>query len=157
MLSTLPAYAELHCRSNFSFLSGASHPEELIGRAQALRYEALALTDECSFAGSVRAHVEAERLGMRCLVGVEMRLGEPGDGEPRLVLLAESRRGYGNLVRWVTLARRRAAKGEYLAQRSEWRCTTRESHSAQEKDECDYEYQVWETCLLDSRRSGEIS
>ena len=45
----------------------------------------------------------------------------------------------------------------YLAQRSEWRCTTRESHSAQEKDECDYEYQVWETCLLDSRRSGEIS
>ncbi|MFN9746788.1 MAG: PHP domain-containing protein, partial [Betaproteobacteria bacterium] len=58
----LPAYAELHCRSNFSFLSGASHPEELVARAQALGYGALALTDECSLAGVVRAHAEAERL-----------------------------------------------------------------------------------------------
>ena len=61
----LPGYAELHCRSNFSFLSGASQPEELIERAQALRYAALAITDECSVAGIVRAHVEAERLIFR--------------------------------------------------------------------------------------------
>ncbi|MBE0622710.1 MAG: PHP domain-containing protein, partial [Burkholderiales bacterium] len=52
----LPAYAELHCLSNFSFLRGASHPEELVVRAQQLGYSALALTDECSFAGVVRAH-----------------------------------------------------------------------------------------------------
>ena len=53
----LPGYAELHCRSNFSFLRGASHPEELVGRAHALGYAALAITDECSLAGVVRAHV----------------------------------------------------------------------------------------------------
>jgi error-prone DNA polymerase len=70
----LPAYAELRCRSNFSFLTGASHPEELIAQAQALRYQALALTDECSFAGVVRAHLEAQRLGMRLILGTEMQL-----------------------------------------------------------------------------------
>src|SRR4051812_128910 len=53
----LPGYAELHCLSNFSFLRGASHPEELVEQAAALGYSALALTDECSFAGVVRAHV----------------------------------------------------------------------------------------------------
>ncbi len=70
----LPGYAELRCRSNFSFLNGASHPEELVAHAQALRYEALAITDECSLAGVVRAHLEAERLGMRLLIGTEMLL-----------------------------------------------------------------------------------
>ncbi|MCZ8112905.1 MAG: error-prone DNA polymerase [Betaproteobacteria bacterium] len=189
----LPAYAELHCRSNFSFLSGASHPEELVARAQALGYGALALTDECSLAGAVRAHAEAERLKMRLIVGCEMQLSGPASAptpappaatpaaapagaapvpgplaidaaqaavqavvaaaarqvaadraraaaaappppepppladaaaaqrqaEPRLVLLAQSRRGYGNLVQWITLARRRAAKGQYLAHRAD--------------------------------------
>ncbi len=92
----------------------------MIARAQALRYSALAITDECSLAGVVRAHVEAERLKMPLIVGAEMRLGGGAEaGEPRLVLLAESRRGYANLVHWVTLARRRAAKGEYLALRSD--------------------------------------
>jgi len=57
----LPAYAELHCRSNFSFLTGASHPEELVARAHELGYTALAITDECSFAGVVRAHGEARQ------------------------------------------------------------------------------------------------
>jgi error-prone DNA polymerase len=135
--SALPAYAELHCRSNFSFLSGASHPEELIARAQALRYAAMALTDECSLAGAVRAHVEAERLKFPLLIGCEMQLSlaEPPPAvdlagavagampartaEPRLLLLAQSRRGYGNLVRWITLARQRAAKGSYLALRGD--------------------------------------
>ena len=59
----LPGYAELHCRSNFSFLTGASHPEELVERAAALGYAALAITDECSLAGVVRAHVEAREAG----------------------------------------------------------------------------------------------
>ena len=120
----LPGYAELHCRSNFSFLSGASHPEELVVRAHALGYAALALTDECSVAGVVRGHAEAKRLGLHYIVGAEMKLARaappeqaPGAGgaAPRLVLLAMSRRGYGHLAHWITVARRRAAKGEYLA------------------------------------------
>src|SRR5690606_30086534 len=55
----LPAYAELQCRSNHSFLDGASHPEELVARARELGYTALAITDECSVAGVVKAHVAA--------------------------------------------------------------------------------------------------
>lgn len=113
----LPLYAELHCRSNFSFLTGASHPEELVERAQALGYSALAITDECSVAGVVRAHAEAERCKLHLIVGSEMRLTLPDSGTPhaRLVLLAQTRRGYGNLSHWITVARRRADKGRYLA------------------------------------------
>ena len=128
----IPGYAELVCRSNFSFLTGASHPEELIARAQALRYTALAMTDECSLAGVVRAHVEARRLRFPLIVGTTMALAmaapdaaapanaTPANAEtvptgPRLALLAQSRRGYGNLAQWVTVARRRAPKGQYLA------------------------------------------
>ncbi|MFM7533144.1 MAG: PHP domain-containing protein, partial [Rubrivivax sp.] len=85
----LPAYAELHCRSNFSFLVGASHPEELVARARALGYTALALTDECSLAGVVRAHGEARRQGLHLIIGAEMRLA---GGGAHLVLLAQSRR-----------------------------------------------------------------
>ncbi len=118
----LPGYAELHCRSNFSFLTGASHPAELVERAKALRYAALAITDECSLSGVVRAHVAAREAGLHLIIGSEMQLTLPslagsGPGLPhaRLVLLAQTRRGYGNLSHWITLARRRAAKGEYLA------------------------------------------
>ena len=137
--AALPAYAELHCRSNCSFLTGASHPEELVERAQALGYSALALTDECSLGGVVRAHAEAERLHLRLIVGAEIGLSAPAQkgratrvaggvgsasavaspAEPRLVLLAQSRRGYGNLAQWITIARRRSPKGEYLALRSD--------------------------------------
>jgi error-prone DNA polymerase len=214
MSTALPGYAELHCRSNFTFLTGASHPEELVARAHALRYAALAITDECSLAGVVRAHAEAKRLGLHLVIGAEMRLaraakasaGGPMNGPmnlsmtgpanglsaivapgtrihtpvvpapsppstpcapsppasapppprpaakarrktapevsaataavaaaatptapggiappaaeapgPHLVLLAQTRRGYGNLSQWITVARRRAGKGEYLA------------------------------------------
>ena len=127
----LPGYAELHCRSNFSFLTGASQPDELVRRAQALGYAALAITDECSLAGVVRAHEEAVKLGLPLIVGAEMRLSPPpqagargsGPAEPaapsgvgaRLLLHAQSRRGYGNLAQWVTVARRRAAKGQPAA------------------------------------------
>ena len=122
----LPAYAELHCRSNFSFLTGASHPEELVERAITLGYAALALTDECSLAGVVRAHVAARDQPLHLIVGAEMRLSPQDDthddpaGEPlRLVLLAQDRRGYGNLSQWITVARRRAVKGRYLAHASD--------------------------------------
>jgi error-prone DNA polymerase len=114
----LPRYAELHCKSNFSFLTGASHPEELVERAAELGYGALALTDECSLAGVVRAHAEAKaQKRLHLIIGSEMRLVQAGSGEAhaRLVLLAMNRRGYGNLSHWVTVARRRAEKGTYLA------------------------------------------
>ncbi len=119
----LPGYAELHCRSNFSFLTGASHPAELVQRAKSLRYAALAITDECSLAGVVRAHVAAREAGLHLVIGSEMRLtlptatgsGTGGTPHARLVLLAQTRRGYGNLSHWITVARRRAAKGTYLA------------------------------------------
>ncbi len=105
----LPDYAELHCLSNFSFLRGASHPHELVARAKALGYTALALTDEASFAGSVRAHLAAKEAGLKLIHGTEMRLA---DGM-HLVFLACNREGYGNLAALVTLARRRADKGCY--------------------------------------------
>ena len=114
----LPGYAELHCRTNFSFLTGASQPEELAARAHALGYAALAVTDECSLGGVVRAHDQAKRLGLHFIVGAEMKLSraaEPASAGPRLVLLAMSRRGYGNLSQWITVARRRAPKGQYQA------------------------------------------
>jgi error-prone DNA polymerase len=113
----LPRYAELHCKSNFSFLTGASHPEELVERAAALGYGALAITDECSLAGVVRAHLEAKTQQLHLVIGSEIRLTLPGSGAPhaRLVLLAETRRGYGNLSHWITVARRRAEKGAYVA------------------------------------------
>ncbi|MEP6657967.1 MAG: PHP domain-containing protein, partial [Betaproteobacteria bacterium] len=107
--SLLPAYAELHCLSNFSFLRGASHPEELVERARALGYHALALTDECSVAGVVRGHVAAKECGLKLLIGSELRLA---DGE-RLVLLATNRESYGNLTQLITCGRRQAPKGEY--------------------------------------------
>ena len=114
---SLPSYAELHCRSNFSFLCGASHPEELVERAIDLGYSALAITDECSLAGVVRAHLEAKELGLHLIIGSEIRLTLPHSDAPhaRLVLLAQTRRGYGNLSQWITVARRRSPKGEYLA------------------------------------------
>ena len=126
---SLPRYAELHCRSNFSFLSGASHPEELVGRAHDLGYAALAITDECSLAGVVRAHAEAKERELPLIIGSEFRLTLPpqeekkpaktktpaGPPHARLITLAQTRRGYGNLSHWITVARRRAAKGEYLA------------------------------------------
>ncbi|MDT3707838.1 MAG: error-prone DNA polymerase [Thiobacillus sp.] len=103
------AYAELHCLSNFTFLRGASHPEELVARAHELGYTALALTDECSFAGIVRAHVAAKECGLKLIVGSEIRLVEG----PHVVLLATDRAGYGKLSAIITHGRRSAAKGNY--------------------------------------------
>jgi error-prone DNA polymerase len=109
-----PDYAELHCLSNFTFLRGASHPEELVARAHALGYAALALTDECSLAGAVRAHVAARDAGLELIVGSEFALE---DG-PRLVLLATDRAGYGRLSQCITTARRAADKGRYRLARA---------------------------------------
>ncbi len=114
-MSSLPAYAELHCLSNFSFLRGASHAEELVARAVQLGYAALAITDECSFAGSVRAHLAARGTALQLIHGTELQLA----CGMKLVLLAQNRAGYGNLSALVTLGRRRAAKGSYQLTRND--------------------------------------
>ena len=111
--SMLPAYAELHCLSNFSFLRGASHPEELVLRAQALGYVALAITDECSYSGIVRAHLAAKDAGFPLVIGSEVTLI---DGL-KLVLLATDRVSYGNLSQLITRGRRSAIKGSYALSR----------------------------------------
>ena len=114
-MSSLPAYAELHCLSNFSFLRGASHADELVARAVRLGYTALAITDECSFAGSVRAHLAARGTPLQLIHGTELQLA----CGMKLVLLAQNRAGYGNLSALVTLGRRRAEKGSYHLTRND--------------------------------------
>ena len=101
-------YAELHAISNYSFLQGASHPHELVERAAALGYQAIAITAECSFAGIVKAHEAAKKHNIKLIVGAQFQLTEG-----LFVLLAPNRRAYGQLSALITLARRRAEKGHY--------------------------------------------
>jgi error-prone DNA polymerase len=101
-------YAELHCKTNFSFLEGASHAEELAEQAAALGYAALAVTDRNSLAGVVRAHIAAKDSGLKLVVGAEIT---PADAPP-LVLWTTDRKAYGRLSRLITTGRRRAPKGE---------------------------------------------
>ena len=102
------SYAELHCKTNYSFLEGASHPDELVQRAGDLDYAALAITDCNSLAGVVRAHVAAKAIGLPLLIGAEIT---PVDARP-VVLLAMDRAGYGRLSTLITLGRRHAPKGQ---------------------------------------------
>jgi error-prone DNA polymerase len=111
----LPRYAELHCLSNFTFLRGASHPHELIEQADALGYGALAITDECSVAGVVRAHMAAKNRPLKLIVGAEFRL----KCGIKLVALARDRRSYGGLCRLITRGRRAADKGQYSLTRAD--------------------------------------
>ncbi|KAB2844391.1 MAG: PHP domain-containing protein, partial [Burkholderiales bacterium] len=113
--AVLPAYAELHCLSSFTFLRGASLPEELVARARALEYAALAITDECSLAGVVRAHEAAKEAGLPLILGSEIALA---DG-PRLTLLATDRDSYGDLAELITRGRRQAEKGSYVLSRAD--------------------------------------
>ncbi|MFT4243118.1 MAG: error-prone DNA polymerase [Acidovorax sp.] len=109
MTAALPPYAELHCLSHFSFQRGASHPHELVERAAQLGYTALALTDECSVAGVVRAHEAArQHPGLQLIVGSEFRWGAL-----RLVALARDAEGWGGLCEFITAARAAAPKGQY--------------------------------------------
>ncbi|PLW83861.1 error-prone DNA polymerase [Kineobactrum sediminis] len=102
-------YAELHTLTCYSFLRGASHPHELVERAAALGYAALAITDECSLAGVVKAHMAAKEQGLPLIIGSELNLVEG----IRLVALVPSRAAYSELSGLITLARRRSPKGEY--------------------------------------------
>lgn len=117
----LPAYAELFCRSNFSFLHGASHAEELVERAVKLGYRGLAITDECSLAGAPRMHVAAQAAGLPLIIGSYFEVTpdeappghDPGPGAFGLVLLAQNREGYGNLSELISWRRMAAPKGTY--------------------------------------------
>jgi error-prone DNA polymerase len=102
-------YAELQCLSNFTFLHGASHPEELVNRAFELGYEGLCLADECSLAGVVRAHVAARANGLQLLIGSQFHTL---DGY-HFLTIAPDRLAYGELASLITLARRRSTKGQY--------------------------------------------
>jgi error-prone DNA polymerase len=94
-----PSYAELHCLTNFTFLRGASHPEELVERAARLGYSALAITDECSLAGVVRAHAAAKAHGLKLIVGAEVLFAAPSPSPPAL-----SRKGRGASLRLIPLS-----------------------------------------------------
>ncbi|RQR55515.1 error-prone DNA polymerase [Burkholderia sp. Bp9140] len=119
--SWLPDYVELFCRSNFSFLHGASHAEELVERAFELGYRGIAITDECSLAGAPRMHVAAKAKGLPLVIGSyfevtpdEVAPGhDPGPGAFGLVLLAQNREGYGNLSELISWRRMAAPKGTY--------------------------------------------
>lgn len=154
-------YAELFCQSNFSFLTGASHPEELIQRAHFLDYQALAITDECSVAGIVRAYSEQQKhdLDIKLIVGSYFVFGEnqqPEDdatsqGKLELVLLCPNRDAYSELCRIITNARRRSPKGEY--QLEEWDLKTckyclviwlpQENKSDHNQSHINQEWAVW--------------
>ncbi|MEO5962296.1 MAG: error-prone DNA polymerase [Thermomonas sp.] len=105
-----PAYAELHCLSAFSFQRGASTATELFQRASALGYAALAITDECSLAGIVRAHEAAKKTDVCLIVGAEFQIHEG----PKVVLLCADQPAYEVLCQLITVSRRRAKKGSYL-------------------------------------------
>src|SRR5271155_2691931 len=103
-----PRYAELRCKTNFSFLGGASHAEELVVRAVELGHAALAITDLNTLAGIVRAHVAAKAASLKLLIGAEIT---PEDA-PAVLLYAPDLRAYGRLSRLITRGRRAAPKGE---------------------------------------------
>jgi error-prone DNA polymerase len=116
-------YAELLCVSNFSFQYGASHPRELFERAHEVGYSALAITDECSLAGIVRAHEAAEVTGIPLIIGSQFRFDE-GD---RVALLAPTQEAYTQLCELISKARRRSEKGRYSLSRTDFDQTISET------------------------------
>lgn len=107
----LPEYAELRCLSNYSFLRGASWPEELAARAHELGYAAIAITDECTLAGVVRAHTAAKEVGLKLLIGSQFQVQDESPFD--IVVLATNLNGYGNLCQFITQLRRSSEKGTY--------------------------------------------
>lgn len=114
-LATPLAFAELVAQSHFSFLTGASAPEELVRTAHELGYRALAITDECSFAGVVRAYEACKQYPLQLIIGSRFRC----DDGLTFCLLAKNREGYAAISDLITRARMRAPKGEYQLRRSD--------------------------------------
>ena len=106
----MTAYVELHCHSVFSLQDGAGEPEALVARAHALGMPALALTDHDDLGGAVRFAQAATTVGIGGLLGAELTVRAPA--RTHLVLLAETREGYGNLCTLITRARMDTARGE---------------------------------------------
>ena len=101
-------YSELHCITNFTFLRGASHPHELVTMASNLGYRALAITDECSLAGVVKAHVATFNRNIKLIIGSEFKIDSH-----KVIVLVTNRNSYSKLSSLITLARRRSKKGSY--------------------------------------------
>ncbi|MEM1186546.1 MAG: error-prone DNA polymerase [Planctomycetota bacterium] len=106
-----PAFAELMVTSNFTFLTGGSHPEELVERAAELGHCVASIADTNTLAGVVRAHVAAKRCGIPLAVGSRLRFGA-GAGGPDVIVYPIDRESYSRLCRLLTLGKRRAPKGE---------------------------------------------
>ena len=104
----MTAYAELQVTSNFSFLRGAAHPEELVARAAEIGLAAIAITDRNTLAGVVRAHLAARETGISLVVGARLDFTDA----PSVLCLPTDRAAYGRLSRLIALGRRRASKGE---------------------------------------------
>lgn len=113
---SLPSYCELRARSNYSFLTAASWPEELVERAHELGYSAIAVTDECTLAGVVRAHTAAKEAGMKLLIGSQFNV--QAELPFVMVVLAQNLNGYGNLCELITVLRRSSEKGTYELRRN---------------------------------------
>ena len=114
-------FAELHCLSNYSFLSGASHPEELVEAAAQKGYRAIALTDECTYSGLVKAHMAAKKHAIKFIVGSEFRVSFGTSIHEKLVLLAPNRSAYGQLAAFISKLRMKSEKGSYSAQIDDFR------------------------------------
>src|SRR5258708_1553301 len=110
MIHRDPQFAELQCTTNFTFLTGASHPDELVHKAAALGYRALAITDTNTLAGIVRAHVAAKEAKLQLIIGSRLRFIEPTD--LCVLVYPTDLASYGRLCRLLTLGKRRAPKGE---------------------------------------------
>ena len=104
----MPRYAELEVTTNFTFLTGGSHPEELVATAKALGLDAIAVTDRNTLAGAVRAHLAAKEAGIKFIVGVRLDLQDA----PNLLAYPTDRAAYGRLCRLLTLGQRRAEKAQ---------------------------------------------
>ncbi|WP_288106337.1 error-prone DNA polymerase [Limnobacter sp.] len=128
-MDTLPeqGFAELLAMSHFSFLKSATAPEELVEQAARLGYRAIAITDECSLAGVVRAHQAAKQHPIKLIVGAQFRFARTCTfAGQRIAMLAKNRQGYSQLCRLITHARRRADKGDYLFTREDLQQDTSE-------------------------------
>ncbi len=145
----MTSYAPLWVKTNFSFLEGASHPEELVERAHEFGLPALAITDRDGVHGLVRAHVRARELGLTLLLGAQVTVGAPADpgaadnlllqpdvdhdppaplasdDDRELVLLAETRAGYGRLCQLLSRGRLRSPKGQSRVSLGDVMATTR--------------------------------
>lgn len=109
-------FYELNTTTNFTFLTGASHPEELVKEASSLGYSGIAIADECSLAAVVRAHVEAKKQSIKLIIGSRIKVNSGQSEKMELILLCPCRESYAELSSLITLSRRRAEKGHYDTQ-----------------------------------------